>query len=251
MDDGELGRRIAYWRDRRGMTQQLFADRVGRSKSWVEKVEAGTRSADRLSVIEIICEVLRVDLPALIGWELLRDTEQCQDNAEVEAIRTALERYDGLAANPADSPGEPPALQLLRRQIDYLWRAFEAADYKVVGRTLPVVLRDSQRAHAAYREISSAEVLAEAYQITASTARKLGEFDLAWVAADRGMPIAEEAGNRLLIATGAFRVANALLAMGRVSAAYDLNASLADRFEPALRTPADLSCTGRCSFRPQ
>jgi transcriptional regulator with XRE-family HTH domain len=37
MDDGETGRRIAYWRERRGMTQQLFADRIGRSKSWVEK----------------------------------------------------------------------------------------------------------------------------------------------------------------------------------------------------------------------
>jgi transcriptional regulator with XRE-family HTH domain len=244
MDDGELGRRIAYWRDRRGMTQQLFADRVGRSKSWVEKVEAGTRSADRLSLIEIICEVLRVDLPALTGRELMRDTEQCQDNAEVEAIRTALERYDSLAAYPPDSHAKPPSLQPLRRQIDYLWRAFEAADYKVVGRTLPIVLLDSQRAYAASREISSAEVLAEAYQITASTARKLGEFDLAWVAADRGMPIAEETGNRLLIATGAFRVANALLAMGRVSAAYDLNASLADRFEPAPKNPADLSVYG-------
>ena len=44
MDDGETGRRIAYWRERRGMTQQLFGDRIGRSKSWVEKVEAGTRS---------------------------------------------------------------------------------------------------------------------------------------------------------------------------------------------------------------
>ena len=47
MDDA-LGARIAYWRERRGMTQRLLADRVGRSKSWIEKVEAGTRSADRL-----------------------------------------------------------------------------------------------------------------------------------------------------------------------------------------------------------
>jgi len=46
---------------------------------------------------------------------------------------------------------------------------------------------------------------AEAYQITASTARKLGQFDLAWLAADRGMPIAEEAGNRLLTERCSFR----------------------------------------------
>jgi transcriptional regulator with XRE-family HTH domain len=244
MDDGEIGRRIAYWRERRGMTQQLFADRIGRSKSWVEKVEAGTRTADRLSVIEIICEVLRIDLPVLIGRELPRDTEQCLDNVEVEAIRAALERYEELTANPADPVEDPPALEPLRQRVDYLWLAFEAADYEVVGRSLPAVLRASQRAHANLREAASARVLAETYQITASTARKLGEFDLAWVAGDRGIAVAEEAADHLLTATGAFRVANALLAMGRVSAAYDLNVSIAGRLEPNLETNADLSVYG-------
>lgn len=101
VDRGEIGRRIAYWRERRGMTQQLFGDRIARSKSWVEKVEAGTRAVDKLSVIESVCEVLRIDLPVLIGRELPRDTDQCLDTAEVEAIRAAVERYDGLAPVPA------------------------------------------------------------------------------------------------------------------------------------------------------
>lgn len=73
MDDLDLGARISYWRERRGMTQQLLADRVGRSKSWLEKVEAGTRSADRLPVLLIICRELRIDLPVLIGRDLDRD----------------------------------------------------------------------------------------------------------------------------------------------------------------------------------
>jgi transcriptional regulator with XRE-family HTH domain len=151
MNDGEVGQRIAYWRERRGMTQALFADRVGFSKSWVEKVEAGARSADKLSVIEKICEVLRIDLPVLIGRELPRDTEQCLDNAEIEALRAALERYDGLTTG-TDDGADPPELDPLREQVDYLWLAFEAADYEVVGRSLPGVLLDSQRAHAAYRQ---------------------------------------------------------------------------------------------------
>ena len=50
MDDREMGRRIGYWRRRRKLTQAVFADRIGRSKSWVEKVERGERSADRLSI---------------------------------------------------------------------------------------------------------------------------------------------------------------------------------------------------------
>ncbi len=244
VDDPELGRRIAYWRERRGMTQQLFADRIGRSKSWIEKVEAGSRSAGRLSVLETICEVLRVDLPVLTGRELPRDSGQCLDNAGVEAIRAAMERYEGVAASLGVTEAEPPALGSLRREVDYLWTAFEAANYEVVGRALPRVLHDSQRAHAAYANSDSARVLAEAYQITASTARKLGEFDLAWVAGDRGIPIAEQSGDRLLTATGAFRVANALLAVGRVQAAYDLNVTVADRLEPHLTGSAELSVFG-------
>jgi transcriptional regulator with XRE-family HTH domain len=244
MDDGVTGRRIAYWRERRGMTQQLFADRIAKSKSWVEKVEAGTRSVDRLSVIEVVCEVLRVDLPVLIGRELPRDSDQCLDTTEVEAIRAALERYDGLTADPAALDGEPPAVAPLRQRVNYIWLAFEAADYEVVGRALPSVLGDSQRCHAAFRQPASAQVLAEAYQITASTARKLGEFDLAWVAGDRGIAVAEETGDQLLTATAAYRVANALLAMGRVDAAYALNVSIASRLEPSLETLADRSVYG-------
>lgn len=244
MDDGETGRRIAYWRERRGMTQQLFGDRIGRSKSWVEKVEAGTRSLDKLSVIEVICEVLHIDLPVLIGRELPRDTDQCLDTTEVEAIRAALERYDGLTAGPATLVQELPDVGQLRQRVDYLWLAFEAADYEVVGRALPAVLGDSQRTHAALRVATSAQALAETYQITASTARKLGEFDLAWIAGDRGLAVAEEAADQLLTATGAYRVANALLAMGRVDAAYALNVSIAGRLEPGLRTAADRSVYG-------
>ena len=43
-DDMPIGRRIAYWRGRRRMSQQVFADRMGRSKSWVDKSGAGSPS---------------------------------------------------------------------------------------------------------------------------------------------------------------------------------------------------------------
>jgi transcriptional regulator with XRE-family HTH domain len=94
MDDLELGARIAYWRERRGVTQKLLADRIGRSKSWIEKVEAGARSADRLPILLTICKELRIDLPALLGRDPARDTRECIDDSQVETIRVALERYD-------------------------------------------------------------------------------------------------------------------------------------------------------------
>ncbi|MDI5941536.1 helix-turn-helix domain-containing protein, partial [Micromonospora sp. DH15] len=53
-DEPPIGRRVAELRVSRGMSQQVFADRIGRSKSWVDKVERGVRTLDRFSVIETV-----------------------------------------------------------------------------------------------------------------------------------------------------------------------------------------------------
>ena len=52
MTDEPIGRRLARWRLRRRMTQQMLADRLGKSKSWVDKVERGVRALDRYSVVQ-------------------------------------------------------------------------------------------------------------------------------------------------------------------------------------------------------
>jgi transcriptional regulator with XRE-family HTH domain len=225
------------------MTQQLLADRVGRSKSWLEKVEAGTRSADRLPVLLSICRELRIDLPVLIGRDIDRDTPECMDDDQVGAIRAALERYDGIRSDlPADYRADIPRL---RRQLAHVWSAFEMADYGVVSSSLPGLLVDAQRASAADGGEDARRILAEAYQVTASTLRKLGEYSLAWLAGDRGIALAEQLGDTVLAALAGTRVANALVALGRPGPALDLNVSFAARLEPNLRTEADLSMYGQ------
>jgi transcriptional regulator with XRE-family HTH domain len=226
MDDLELGRRIGYWRRRRKLTQAVFADRIGRSKSWVEKVERGERSAGRLSVLDGICGELQVDLATLIGEEPQRILQACLDDSEVERIRSSLERYAFDA--PADSG---PDMASLRRQLDHAWAAFEFADYQVMGTVLPDLLDAAQRAHAALDSPESATVLAEVYQVIASTLRKLGEHTLAWLAGDRGVMVAQRAGDLAAVAGAGFRIANALLSMGRAGQALSLNLSVADQLE--------------------
>ncbi len=145
MDEIELGSRIAYWRERRGVTQRLLADRIGRSKSWVEKVEAGKRSANRLPILLTICKELRIDLPVLIGRDLARDTRQCIDDVQVDTIRGALECYDAIRSEIPD--GYNVDVARLRRQVSYVWSAFELADYQVVSQLLPELLLDAQRSN--------------------------------------------------------------------------------------------------------
>jgi len=242
MDDLELGARIAHWRERRGMTQKLLADRIGRSKSWIEKVEAGTRSANRLPILMTICKELRIDLPVLIGRDPARDTRECIDDVQVETIRSALERYETVNDQLPDDYQVNNAR--LRKQLVYVWSAFEQADYHVVSENLPGLLLDAQRSRLLKGGDEATAILSEVYQVTASTLRKLGEYDLAWLAGDRGLALTEHLGDSILTALIGFRVANALTALGRSKAAFDLAVSLASRVEVNAGTEADLSVYG-------
>jgi transcriptional regulator with XRE-family HTH domain len=242
MDDRELGTRIAYWRERRGMTQLLLADRIGRSKSWIEKVEAGRRSANRLPILQAMCEELRIDLPVLIGNDLPRDARGCVDDIQVELIRASLERYDGISSEIPDAFSVD--VQRMRRQISYIWSAFELADYQVVSRALPDLLLEAQCSYTTTRTRETAGILAEVYQIAASTLRKLGEYELAWLAADRGVALAEREGDPIIAALTGFRVANALTSMGRAKASFELNIAYASRLQPMCRSAAIRSLYG-------
>ncbi|WP_285796531.1 helix-turn-helix domain-containing protein [Micromonospora sp. NBRC 107095] len=194
-DDVPIGRRVARWRVRRSMTQQMLADRLRRSKSWVDKIERGARTLDRYSVIQELAHVLRVDPEVLLGQP--RSTPAGPPDG-VDDIRAALARYD--------TPQAPPQTDELRRQVGYAWLSYQHAHYGQLVRVVPGLLDAAQGAR-------SAEVLVQAYRITSSLLVKLGESDLAWLAADRAMSAAGD--DPVLAATTAISVGQALRAQDR------------------------------------
>ncbi|WBB51351.1 helix-turn-helix transcriptional regulator [Verrucosispora sp. WMMA2044] len=201
MSSGELpiGRRVARWRVRRGMTQQMLADRLGKSKSWVDKVERGARRLDRYPTIQQIGDVLRVDPMVLLGQRRPPRQQDAGTPDGVDGIRAALARYDRALGDPV-SPVE------VRRQVEHAWLSFQHAHYAPLVRALPGLL---DAAHAS----PARELLVPAYRITASVLVKLGEADLGWLAADRAMGAA--GGDALLSAAAAVSVGQALRALGR------------------------------------
>ena len=68
--------------------------------------------------------------------------------------------------------------------------------------------------------------------MTASTLWKLKEADLAWLAAERGLVLAEETGDSLLISDAARRVAQGLMVMGYYDQALELIRADIQRLEP-------------------
>ena len=248
-----IGRRVAYWRGRRKMSQQVFADRLGKSKSWVDKVERGVRRLDKFSVVYEIADVLQLDVALLLGKDPDRrdGTTTCMDQVEVEDMRAALERYDQISAF-FYMPPEPPPLEAMRKSVSHAWLSYQHAKYSVLGKSLPKLLREAQAADIGYtgsdQGREAAHLLSQVYQIVSSVLRKIGEHDLSWLAADRAIAVSQRAGDPLLAGTATYRVALALLALGRARPALEVNVNIANRLAPGTGgepiTPERLSVYG-------
>jgi transcriptional regulator with XRE-family HTH domain len=238
------------------MSQQVFADRLGKSKSWVDKVERGVRRLDKFSAVHEIADVLQVDVQILLGREPERRSDGINggngvDQVEVEEIRAALERYDQVSPFYT-APSEPPSLEQLRKAVNHAWQTDQHAKREMLARALPKLLRDAQAADAAYATtddaIEAANLLAQTYQLTSSTLRKLGEYQLSWLAGDRSIAVAQRAADPLLTGIATYRAALALLALGRSRPALEANVNIANRLAPGSgsepATPERLSVYG-------
>lgn len=65
-----VGQRVRYWRQRRNLDRKQLADMVGRSTSWLDKIEKGERSLLRLPTLERVAEVLSIDPSVLTDSEV-------------------------------------------------------------------------------------------------------------------------------------------------------------------------------------
>ncbi|SEH01776.1 Helix-turn-helix domain-containing protein [Nonomuraea solani] len=64
-----VGRQVAAARRRRGLSQVAFAALIGRSESWVSKVETGVIRLDSLSLAQRIAELVGIPLECLLALE--------------------------------------------------------------------------------------------------------------------------------------------------------------------------------------
>ncbi len=224
------------------MTREVFAGRIGRSVAWVGKIRSGERVLDRLSVLEQIADVLDVPLHVLIDPQQSARAAECVDAAEVSAIQTALQRYDVITQvfRPETSELPDPDIHRLSQGVLCAWSAFQASDYSALGPILGRLITESQYAHvelAGDERQKATELLAQTYQLTTSTLRKLGHFRLEWIAAERGFIIAERTENPVLIGGAAFRLVNALRDSDAAASAVRTALAGINGLQPALDTP--------------
>ncbi|RLK55160.1 helix-turn-helix domain-containing protein [Actinokineospora cianjurensis] len=230
-DSFEVGARVRYWRDRRQLDRKQFADLVGRSTSWLDKVESGERALERLPLIERVAEVLGIEPSVLTDRRAADRAQQCVDPTEVAAIRAALGQYV--------DDDRPVDLAAVTRQATYLDHAWLSSRFTVVARHLPSLMADARRAVVATPDqLSAHRVKVSTYRLASSVLLKFDSTDLAWLAADRAMHAAQGVDDPWSLARATRSVARA---MGRTQQAVAVLTGVADRVrEQVAADEADL-----------
>lgn len=237
MDDptSTIGQRVRYWRKRRNLGRQQFADIVGRSTSWVDKIEKGERNLLRLPMLERVAEVLDIDPAALTDGPAARRAATCVDLVEVQAIKAALGQYPPFVL--PDGGRSAPTLGTVTAQLAYVEHAWSSSHFTVVCRHLPKLLGDAQfvvLTASPGEQVPARRALVMAYRLASSVLLKFDANDIAWLAADRAMHTALAVDDTVAQARATRSVARAMCSTGQRTDAVTVLVGMADRMRPQL-----------------
>ncbi|QHC25898.1 helix-turn-helix domain-containing protein [Streptomyces sp. GS7] len=234
-----IGDRIARLRLRRKLTQEGLAERAGLSVDVVRKLEQGVRQTARLSTLNALAKALDVEPSALVGKPATFEVRGEGDQPSVLALRQAVSPVSELLGEEPD-PEDPPGIAALQDALRSTERIRREGRMAEIGALLPQLIKDAKAvAHAATGSEAAAaqSVLAEAYQVAATTLAALGKEDAAFTALERAMAAAAKGDDPHLETVGFSSLAWVLTKQGRLADAERVALKAAERIEPGFRSP--------------
>lgn len=218
-DSMTVGERVAWYRRRRGMSQKALAGLVGRTEDWLNKIENNRIQLDRISVIQSLAKQLDVSIGDLLAEPTLTDTTRAAGKPTIPALRDALTSYSRLMSFAHSEPETIQPIAQLHGRLQAVWDAYQSSRFAYVSASLPALITDLNAAARHPLDASVAEradlLLASAYHAAATVLTKVGEIDLAWVAAQRGFDIAERIGEPVTWLSLARSVTHVTMSTGR------------------------------------
>jgi tetratricopeptide (TPR) repeat protein len=130
-----------------------------------------------------------------------------------------------------EKEGVVPRLDHLCRDVDEVMSAYQASRYGQMLLRIPELLAQAQLAVGEYsggEQRTADRVLALASQSAAMILTKLGQGDLAWVASQRGLAVAERSEDPAVIGSLLRSVVHSLLSDGRIDDAREMTRRAAD-----------------------
>jgi transcriptional regulator with XRE-family HTH domain len=196
------GQRFKRLRRRAGLNQADFGQRMGKSQSWVSRIENDELGLDSIALVNRVARVLNVHPNEVTGRPYRGGTpSEERGHAAIPEIRRVIQRYDlspdwdAPVRDAAALTAEVAALVTLRRK----------ARYAVLGEQAPSILREL---HAAVWDAQGHDaeelygLLARAYRETDTVAHALGYDDLSTLATERYLWAAHKANDPLLVVIG-------------------------------------------------
>ncbi|WP_084481305.1 helix-turn-helix domain-containing protein [Nocardia grenadensis] len=202
--DSGIGRKIAYYRARKGLSQRDFAPLIKRSEAWVSQVERGVRPVKALDVLERIADVLDMPVAELAPSAPTAQAEQIP--ADAAGLRLLLTDNHALRAMTTGA-AVAPDIDRLAERADAAWTFTRLGHYTELRELLESLLPDLAVAVAHADSRRAEGLLAHTCQAYAVALADLQQFDAAWVAAERAITAARYAEDPILMAAGAFRLA--------------------------------------------
>ncbi|MEU8899940.1 helix-turn-helix transcriptional regulator [Nocardia sp. NPDC048505] len=239
--DRYIGQRVRQIRARRGISQQVLADRTGLSRGAIAKFENGERPIDSRRTLLALAAALRVTTGDLTGHEQDRlDPATAGFHTVVPELETVLWARGNVTDDrpPVDLSG----LAALARKAT---RLRNDCDYAALGPLLVPMLVDSYRHVRDTDSEQSWDILATIAYGVASALRARGYHALAWTAAQESERAAIHTGSAAAIAAAAFSQGQILLSRpGALPAALATTLETAEKIAPGVRTKGEVETYG-------
>jgi transcriptional regulator with XRE-family HTH domain len=226
--EATIGERIRWHRELLGKSQTVIANLVGRSEDWLSKVERDQIPIDRLSVIIGLARALRVrDIADLIGPSFSLSPGGVPKHDSIAGIRLALSTPPSVLAQ--QTTGEPLTVAQLGTRVSEAWTRYETETrrYATLGPELPGLLADGLRTTRLLDDgpdrTEALRVMSSLYGLVQFFTYRLGEKDVARVAADRALVAAEETEDIAVIVDATRRMAGALMSSPDIEQAMEIS----------------------------
>jgi transcriptional regulator with XRE-family HTH domain len=234
-DDEGIGTRIRRYRRSRGLSLDQAAGLAGISKPYLSRLERGERPIDSRALLDRISTALQVPVPDLTDQPyVVRGRALTDTRPGVSETRLAL----------LDPSGPPRAEAEIASVVDGLDQLMNSCDLVRQARVIPDLLRGARQSALALGTTAAYARVVIASYAAMFLMRNLGEFDLAWMAAEQMRAAAERTGDRATLGFAAYAQAHALVAAGALHRARSV-ALAAAQATPA-RGAEGLAARGSC-----
>ncbi|QKW08183.1 helix-turn-helix transcriptional regulator [Streptomyces sp. NA04227] len=242
-----IGDRIARLRLRRKLTQEQLAERAGLSVDIVRKLEQGRRQTARLATLNSLARALDVEPSILVGQPVTFEVNNEAELPSVLALRQAISPVSDFFGSEPD-PETPPSVAALRRSLKSTERIRRDGRMAEIGLLLPQLITDARAAahfHTGADSAAAYSVLAEAYQVAATTLAALGREDAGFTALERSMAAASKGDDPHLEVVAISCLSWIFTKQGRLEDAERVAMSRAELMNPGFHSdPADLALWG-------